>query len=105
VRKIVPALKGLNPKLSPDRLLSQAVEPTCGADDEADPRHARRQGALAEGRLRLVGGDVYKIKTGRVRFLARGSNHSTDVFVPPRRQQAVWALAGVVSKLSGLAVQ
>jgi carbonic anhydrase len=68
VRKIVPAVKGLSPKLPPGRLLSQAVEAnvrwTMG-QILSSPEGKRR---VAEGALRLVGA-VYTIRTGRVRFL------------------------------------
>ena len=69
VRKIVPALKGLNPNLAPDRLLSQAVEANVRWTMRQILRSPEGRRRVAEGALKLVGA-IYEIKTGRVRFLS-----------------------------------
>ena len=69
VRKIVPALKGLDPSLAPDRLLSQAVEANVRWTMRQILRSPEGRSRVAEGVLKLVGA-IYEIKTGRVRFLS-----------------------------------
>jgi carbonic anhydrase len=68
IRNIIPAVKKLNLKLPPDRLLAQGVEAnvrwTMGQIRKTPEAKARR----AEGKLKLVGA-IYDLKTGRVRFL------------------------------------
>ncbi|HEX4797257.1 MAG TPA: carbonic anhydrase [Humisphaera sp.] len=68
VRKIVPAIKDLNPKLPPDRLLAQAIESNVRWTMQQLLNTPEGKARVAENRLKLVGA-VYQIKTGRVRFL------------------------------------
>jgi len=69
VNKIVPAIKGLNPELPPDLLLSRAVEANVRWNIKQIRNSPEGQARVGEGRLKLAGA-IYEIKTGRVRFLA-----------------------------------
>ena len=68
IDNIIPGITGLDPRLSPEDQMAQAVE--------ANIRHTMRQilespegqARRAEGRLHLAGA-VYDIESGRVRFL------------------------------------
>ena len=68
VKNIIPALKGLNAKLPPHKLMAQAVEAnvrwTVGHILNTPEGKAR----IAEGKFKLVGA-IYELKTGRVKFL------------------------------------
>jgi len=68
VDSILPAIDGVDPELSADAQLAQAVEANvrwCLRQIQESPEgHAR----IAEGRMRLVGA-IYEIASGRVRFL------------------------------------
>jgi carbonic anhydrase len=68
VKNIVPALRGLNPKLPPDRLLAQAIEANVRGTMSQVLKSPEGKARLAEGRVKLVGA-IYELKTGRVRFL------------------------------------
>ena len=69
VDSIVPAFDDLDPQLSPDALLAQAVESNVRWSMRQileTPEVRERQ---LEGRMKLVGA-IYEIETGRVRLLA-----------------------------------
>ncbi len=68
VKNIVPAIKTLNSKMSPSRLLSKAVEANVRWSIKRIHQSPEGKARLAEGRLKLVGA-ICDIKTGRVRFL------------------------------------
>ena len=68
VRKIIPAIEDLNPKLPPDRLLAQAIESNVRWTMQQLLNTPEGKVRVAENRLMLVGA-IYHIKTGRVRFL------------------------------------
>jgi len=68
VRKIVPAIRKLNAKLPPDRLLAQAVEANVRWTMKQVFNSPEGKARLTENRMKLVGA-IYEIKTGRVRFL------------------------------------
>ncbi|MEO7319128.1 MAG: carbonic anhydrase, partial [Chthoniobacteraceae bacterium] len=68
VDSILPGLADLDPQLSPETMLAQAVEANVRWSMRQileTPEGRERQ---AEGRVKLVGG-IYEIETGRVRFL------------------------------------
>src|SRR4051794_28876743 len=65
VKTIVPAIKGLNRKLPPVRLLSQGVEANVRWTMKRIRNSPEGQARVAKGRLKLVGA-IYEIKTGRV---------------------------------------
>jgi carbonic anhydrase len=69
LKSIVPAIKGVNRKLSPDVLLSKAVEANVRWTMKQILSTREGKARVKEGRLKLVGA-IYEIKTGRVRFLS-----------------------------------
>ena len=68
LKNIVPAIKGLDPGLPPDRLLAQGVEANVRWTMKQILNTPEGQARAAEGRMKLVGA-IYRIETGRVRFL------------------------------------
>ena len=68
VDDILPALDELDPHLSPDALLSQAVEANVRWSMHRLRVSPEGRDRLAEGRMKLVGA-VYEIETGRLQFL------------------------------------
>jgi carbonic anhydrase len=68
VKNIVPAIKGLNRKLPPDKLLAQAIEANVRFTMKQILSTPEGKARLKEGKLKLVGA-IYELKTGRVRFL------------------------------------
>jgi carbonic anhydrase len=69
VSKIVPAIRGLNPAIPPDLLLSQGIEANVRSNVKQIRSTPEGKARVAEGRVKLVGA-IYDIQTGRVRFLA-----------------------------------
>ena len=68
VDSIVPGLSDLDPQLSPETMLAQAVEANVRWSMRQileTPEGRERQ---AEGRVKLVGA-IYEIETGRVQFI------------------------------------
>ena len=68
LKSIVPAIKDLNPKLPPERLLAQGVEANVRWTMKQILKTPEGKARAAEGQFKLVGA-IYQIKTGRVRFL------------------------------------
>lgn len=68
VKNILPGLKGLNPRLPADRLLSAAVEANVRWTMRRILESPEGKARIAEGRVKLVGA-IYALKTGRVKFL------------------------------------
>ena len=68
VGTLLPALPELDPRLSPEQLLSKAVESNVRWTVRRILESPEGQARLAEGRMKLVGA-IYEITTGRVRFL------------------------------------
>jgi carbonic anhydrase len=68
VKNITPALKHLDHKLPPERLLAPAVEANVRWSMGHILQSPEGRAQLAEGRVKLVGA-IYQIKTGRVKFL------------------------------------
>ncbi len=69
VKSITPALKGLNRKLPPDRLLSEAVEANVRWTMSEILKSPEGKARVAEGRVKIVGRGIYGIKSGRVNVL------------------------------------
>ncbi|HEY7088240.1 MAG TPA: carbonic anhydrase [Tepidisphaeraceae bacterium] len=68
VRSIIPAIKGLNGKTPPHRLLARAVEANIRWTMHRIRRSPEGKARLKGGRVKLIGA-IYELKTGRVRFL------------------------------------
>lgn len=68
VESILPAMKRLDPRLAPQRLLKQAVEANVRWTIKQIRQMPEGKARAKEGRLKLIGA-IYEIKTGRVRFL------------------------------------
>ena len=69
VDSILPGLAELDPRLPPQERLAQAVETNVRRTVRAILESPEGQARLAEGRMKAVGA-IYRIATGRVRFLA-----------------------------------
>ena len=65
---ILPGLSGIDPDLTPEARLAQAVEANVRWTMAQILETPEGQERVAEGRMKLVGG-IYEIATGRVRFL------------------------------------
>jgi carbonic anhydrase len=68
IKNIIPAVKKLNPKLPPDRLLAQAVEANVRWTLSQILKTPEGKARQVEGTVKSVGA-IYELKTGRVRFL------------------------------------
>jgi carbonic anhydrase len=68
VDSILPGLPDLDPQLTPQAQLSQAVEANVRWTMRQIVESPEGQARLAEGRTRLVGA-IYEIESGRLRFL------------------------------------
>jgi len=68
VSKIIPAIRTLNAKLSPDLLLAQGVEANVRWTMKRLRNSPEGKIRVKDGRMKLVGA-IYQIATGRVRFL------------------------------------
>ncbi|HKP03755.1 MAG TPA: carbonic anhydrase [Chthoniobacterales bacterium] len=66
---VVPGLPDLDPQLSPEAQLSDAIESNVRCTVRRIFESPECQARLTEGRYKLVGA-VYEIETGRVRFLS-----------------------------------
>jgi carbonic anhydrase len=65
---ILPALKGVDPRLPPRKRLAQAVENNVRRTVRMIIESPEGQARLAEGWMKIVGA-IYEMRTGRVRFL------------------------------------
>ncbi len=68
VKSITPAVKNVNRRLAPNRMLSDAVEANVRWVMRQIQQTPEAKARRAEGRMKLVGA-VYAMKTGRVKFL------------------------------------
>jgi len=68
VECILPGLEDLDPQLTPEAMLAQAVEANVRWTMRQILQTPEGQERQAEGRVKLVGA-IYEIETGRVRFL------------------------------------
>jgi carbonic anhydrase len=89
VKGILPALKGVDRRLTPRKRLEQAVENNVRLTVRAILESPEGQARLAEGWMKIVGA-IYEIRTGRVRFLeTSGSASHTAGQASTRRQSHV----------------
>jgi carbonic anhydrase len=65
---ILPALKGVDPRLPPRKRLAQAVEKNVRRTVQTILESPEGKARRAEGWMKIVGA-IYEIRTGRVRFL------------------------------------
>jgi carbonic anhydrase len=65
---ILPALKGVDPRLPPRKRLAQAVENNVRRTVQVILESPEGKARLAEGWMKIVGA-IYEIRTGRVRLL------------------------------------
>ncbi len=68
VNDIMPGLRDVDPQLAPEEQLERAVEANVRWTIRQIAATPEGQAAVAEGRMRLLGG-IYEIGSGRVRFL------------------------------------
>jgi carbonic anhydrase len=74
---ILPALKGVDPRLPPRKQLAQAVENNVRRTVQTILESPEGRARLAEGWMKIVGA-IYEIRTGRVRFLERQDRSSVQ---------------------------
>ncbi len=68
IDNLLPGLEGIDPRLSPEAQVSQAVEANVRWTMKQILESPEGRMRAAEGRMRLVGA-IYELTTGRVRFL------------------------------------